>query len=158
MNLLQVSVAGSVEANAGSLSIGAGTVIGGDLQVHDLSVALEENRICGATIRGNVEVHNNAIPIKVGADLPDAPGLIPSDFCEGNTVGGNLHIHNNSSTTSVDRNSVAGNLEVHNNTGQTEATNNAVAGRMFCHSNQSIAGGPNVATANAVGQCSQAMP
>jgi len=150
-----VTVDGSVEITSGALSLAPFTIITKNLQIHHLAGGLEENSICGATIQGHVEVHDNAAAITIGADPLGVTGPTPSSFCAGNTVGGNLHVHNNSAPLQVVGNTVSGHLDVHSNSAPIEVIDNAVRGKLFCHGNATIQGGPNVGSANARGQCYQ---
>jgi hypothetical protein len=151
--LSNVTVNGNIEATAGALSIGSSTNILGNLEIHDLSGNIPIS-ICGADIRGHVEIHNNASTIMLGSDpLNFVSSPVPAEFCEGSTITGDLHVHNNSAPVQIFDNTVEGTVHVHNNSGPIQAVDNVVGGTFYCHSNSAIIGGPNVGSLNASGQC-----
>jgi Dockerin type I domain len=109
----------------GTLSIGPSTSIGGHIEIHGLPGSGIANQICGANIRGGLELENNAAPIVIGSASDGFP-------CLGNTIGGNV--------------------EVQNNSGPILVINNTISGQLECEHNVSIIAGPNSARSTE-GQC-----
>jgi hypothetical protein len=128
------TVGGNVEVNGDStFSIGPSATITGNLEVHNLSSSAAQNQVCGANVNSNVEVHNNAAAVAIGAQ--------DQSSCQGNTIGGTLDVHNNSASTTADGNTVSGDLQDHDNSGPSEVFKNLIKGNLDCHQNSSITGG-----------------
>ncbi len=139
------AVTGNVEIDGNStFAIGESANIGGNLGIHDLTASSTQSKVCGATVIGNFESHNNAAPVAIGGTNPL--------LCAGNTIGGDLDVHNNIAATIVDSNVVNGNLTDHNNDGATQVTGNFVKSTLDCNQNIAITGGTNFA-AQKKGQC-----
>lgn len=98
------TVTGNVQQKGGSLVTNNAT-IDGNLQI----ISSGSDQICGSTVGGNLQVHNNDAPITIGD---------PSIDCQGNTIGGNLQINNDAAVQVFD-DMVTGNLQCQNNTSIT---------------------------------------
>ena len=99
------TVLGSLLAiGAVTFSIGPSAVIQGDRQVQNIPAGPALNRVCGVTVNGNLEVHNNSAQVDIGGAS-----------CAGNTIGGNLQVLNNTGSTQVFRNTVRNNLDCEHN-------------------------------------------
>jgi hypothetical protein len=83
--------------------------------------------VCGASVGGNVEFHNNAAPVAFGA-----VDVVNTSVACGNVIGGNM--------------------QVHNNTAQVQLFNNTVRKKLQCQQNDSITGAGNGAQAK-LDQC-----
>jgi hypothetical protein len=124
--LNNMSVAQNVRVDGGgTVLLGPSLTIQGNLQIQNLPVDATQNLICGVSVSGDLQYHNNGTAVQVGSASP---------ACAGNVVGGNLQVTNNTALAQVFDNTVTGNLQCHNNT-------------------SSITGGGNTATQKQ-GQCS----
>jgi hypothetical protein len=142
--LVQSKVTGNVEAiGGGNVSIGPGSTITGNLQIHNLPANAGQSQVCGSTVNGNLDFVNNNSAVLIGS---------AATSCAGNQVGGDLTVHNNSGATTVAGNTVTGNLDDHNNTGATQVFNNTVGNNLACQQNSTITGGGNTAKTKQ-GQC-----
>jgi hypothetical protein len=140
--ILLGATAHNVKISGGSYLIGPSTQITGNIEISDVLNRLAQREICGARIENNLSIHDNAVPIQIGA----------SHSCVGNTIGGNLEAHNNSGATEIFFNTVAGNLNDFNNTGGTQVYVNNVGGNLHCENNSVITGAKNTALSKQ-GQC-----
>jgi hypothetical protein len=140
--VLLSATARNVKVTGGSYLIGPSTQITGDVEISNVLDRLTQGQICGAAIKNNLSVHDNAVTIQIGA----------SHSCAGNTIGGNLEAHNNSGATGIFFNTVAGNLNDFNNTGRTQVYVNNVSGNLQCENNSVIMGANNTAQSKQ-GQC-----
>jgi hypothetical protein len=138
------ATARNVEIAGGNYLIGPSTQITGNLEISGVLSSVTQGQICGAGIRRNLLVHNNAVGIQIGA----------SHSCLGNTIGGNLEVHNNSGTTEIFFNTVAGNFHDSSNTGATQVYINNVGGNLHCQNNSAITGARNMAQRKQ-GQCAE---
>jgi hypothetical protein len=129
VSIANSSVDGNVQfQGGGSFALGAGTVIGGNLQIQDLPVGTREQTVCGATIGRNLTVQDNSMPVTVGA--VDVVGT--SVAC------GNL---------------VQGNMQVQDNVAAVQLFNSSVKKNLVCDGNFAINGSGNAAKSKQ-GQCS----
>jgi HYR domain/Putative Ig domain len=95
------TVGGNVQiTGGGTFTIGPGTVINGNLQIQNIPLGGGHNQICGATIRGDLHLHNNGTAVDIGAN-----------GCGGNFIGGNLQVQNNSAAVDIFGNTIGGNLQ-----------------------------------------------
>jgi hypothetical protein len=118
LSLSNVDVTGnvSIQGNA-AFAIGDGTRINGTLAIQSVSSASPNNRVCGATVGGNVSLLTNATTLAVGS-----PDIVA---CSGNVVGGNLTVQGNTKPTTVYNNLVDKNLVCTSNTSMSGAGNAA---------------------------------
>lgn len=130
----------------GTFSIGPSTTINGNLEIHDLPTGAAQNQVCGSTVSGNLQFHNNGTSVQIGS--------ASESLCVGNVIGGNLEVHNNTGSTAIFSNTVGGNLDDHNNTAPTQVFSNSVRQNLQCVSNSSITGGGNAA-GQKQGQCTR---
>jgi len=148
LSLSYVTVGGNLDATGGAFSIGPSTTINGSLEIHNYPpTPVVQNNVCGASIKNNLQVYNNAAAVALGADL--------LNVCAGNNIGGDLQVHNNTAPVQVLNNTVTGKLDVHNNTAPTQVIGNTVTRDLTCHNNSLITGGPNLGSNHAEGQCFQ---
>ncbi len=139
-------ISGNIQINGGgTFTINPGTSIGGDLQVQNLPAGSAQNQICGTSVHGNLQFHNNGTAVLIGSDPPQSS-------CPGNTVGNDLQVQNNTAATSIVGNTVGGNLTDQGNTAPTQVFNNMVGNNLQCQNNTSITGGGNTAKSKQ-GQC-----
>ena len=83
--LNNTAVGGNVQVNGGgAFTIGAGTTIAGTLEMHGLPSGAGLNLVCGATVSGDVQFHNNGTAVQIGSTAASCPG---------NTIGGTLEVH-----------------------------------------------------------------
>jgi hypothetical protein len=143
-SLRNTSVGGNVQATGGTLSVGPGSTITGDLEVQNVRSGTVLNEVCGATVKGNVGFQNNGVGAQIGSATPSS--------CGGNTISGNLQVQNNTAPTTIDGNRVGGNLQDQNNTALTQVFGNTVTGNLQCQNNSTITGGGNTAKQKQ-GQC-----
>jgi len=104
-------------------SISAGSEIGGALFIQDLSTTVSHNLLCGTTVRDNLVVHANAVPIEIGSAQASCPG-----------------------------NFIEPDVRISNNTGPIRVYNNRIVKTLSCYNNLSIAGRGNSAGVKE-GQC-----
>jgi hypothetical protein len=145
--LTGVTISGNVEVTGGSIFIGLSTHIVGNLEIHDLPFTSASNQVCGASIDGNMEFHNNTAAISIGAD--------PLSVCAGNAMAGNLVVDNNTAPILILDNTLLRNLDVQNNSAPIQVVGNSVTGGLNCQNNTSITGGPNPGSSKATGDCYQ---
>jgi CSLREA domain-containing protein len=117
--------------------------IGSNLQVQNLPPGAAQNQVCGATIGGDLQYHNNATAIQIGGE---------SSACAGNIITGNLQVHDNSAATLLIGNNVHHDLQDNNNTGAAQVVDNMVGNNLQCQNNTAITGGGNTAKQKQ-GQC-----
>ena len=130
VSIAHSTVGGNVQFNGGgSFAIGAGAVINGNLQIHNLPASANLMTVCGASVSGNLEFHNSAAPVAFGA-----VDVVDTSVACGNVIGGNMLIHNN--------------------TAEVQLFNNAVGETLQCQQNDSITGAGNSAQA-ALDQCEE---
>lgn len=148
----------------GSFSVGPGTVINGNLQVLDSINALVPDQICGATVKGNLQVQADIVGAQIGSSYSTCPGnnidgnltlqlLAGSVSAVGNTVGGSVTVRDNLASTTIQSNTVTGNLEDLQNLGATQVVNNTVGATLGCQQDAKISGSGNTARSKQ-GQCS----
>jgi hypothetical protein len=148
----------------GSFAVGAGTVINGDLQVQDSINAVVQDQICGATVKGNLQVQADIVGAEIGSSYSTCPGnningnltlqlLAGSVSAVGNTVGGSVTVRDNLATTIILGDTVTGNLEDLQNLGATQVVNNTIGGTLACKQDANITGSGNTAGSKQ-GQCS----
>lgn len=142
--LSNMTVGGNTQVNRGTFSIGPEVAIKGDLQIQNIAVGSAQNQVCGATVQGNLQFHNNGTAVQIGSS---------SQSCAGNVIGGNLEVHNNTAGTALFYNTVTGNLQDQNNSAPTQVFNNVIGQNLQCQQNSSITGGGNTAKQKQ-GQCS----
>ncbi len=117
------AIGGNVQVQGGGIfSIGPSTAIGGNLQIQNIPVGTGQSQICGTTVRGDLQIQNDAAPVLIGAAAPAS--------CAGNQVGGNLTIQSNTATVSAVGNTVSNNLTVQNNSAATTINGNFVTGNL----------------------------
>jgi hypothetical protein len=152
-----------------SFSIGPGTSIGGNLNIHDLPVSAGAfNTVVGATIRNDMTLQNSATSVAIGwgAGSPsnDVGGNLAvrnnlaTTLVTNNVVHNDLHVQNNTAllqdfTTVVSNNVVTNNLHVQNNTIRTQIFDDFVGNNLQCQNNSSITGGGNTVGGSKQGQC-----
>ena len=118
------NVTGNVMITGSSrFSISGNSVINGVLNINNVGSEVFSNPLCGTTIRGNLGVAMNAIPIEIGSAQAS---------CTGNFIDGHVNILDN--------------------TGPIGIYNNRIVKALSCFDNISIAGRGNSAGAKA-GQC-----
>jgi hypothetical protein len=151
-----------LQISGGNFSIGSGTAINGNLQVHNVPASMVEDQVCGTNVKGNLQLQNNAAAIVIGG---------PN--CAGDTVGGNIQVQKNAATTAISGDTAKGNIQVMDNGGMTSVTDNIAGGdirvqnnadvtevvdnsaanNLQCHGNDaSMVGGPNT-SGQIQGQC-----
>jgi uncharacterized repeat protein (TIGR03803 family) len=122
--LNNASVLGNVEIDGGTYALGPSLTIYSNLQIENNPSSSAQNTICGATVRGDLQFHNNAAPVEIGST---------AGACPGNSIGGNLQVISNTALVQIFDNTISNNLQ--------------------CQSNSSITGGGNTAKSK-TGQCS----
>jgi len=143
--LRNATIGGNVQVfGDSSTALGPAATVSGDLEIHDLASSAAPSQVCGSNVHGNVEVHNNAAAVTIGAE--------DQTSCLGNTIGGTLDLHNNSAATSAAGNTITGDLQDHNNSGPTQVFNNLIQGVLSCNQNLTITGGLDTAKQKQ-GQC-----
>ena len=90
---------------------GPGVAIDGNLVIQNVP-GTQQGTVCGTTVKGNLQVQNNASPMEIGGSI-----------CGGDTVSGNLQVNNNTAMTDVSFNNVSGNLQCQGNTNFTSSSN-----------------------------------
>ena len=149
-------VLGNVEFDeGGTFSIGPAVSIEGNLHIHELPPTARENRICGVTVSGNVELQKNGTAVLMGAAT-----MCPGNAIRGNlevenntgaatlfnnTVGRNAQVRENSSPILVIGNRIGGNLQIENNLASVIVAFNNVERDLGCENNPVISGGSNLA-------------
>ncbi len=108
--LSEALVGGNVHVTGGTFSIGPSTTINGNLEANNMLPGTQ-NQICGSTVSGNLQLHNNGGSIQVGSASESS--------CVGNTIGGNVEIQNNNGSTAIFSNTIAGNLQCEKNSSIT---------------------------------------
>jgi hypothetical protein len=71
------------------------------LQIQQVSAGQSQSLICGATVVGHLQAHNNASPVAIGTANPAS--------CPGNSIGGNLQVDINSAAVQIYYYLVSGN-------------------------------------------------
>jgi hypothetical protein len=114
--LANTAVSGSVQiTGGGNFAIGA-SAIGGTLEIGNLPAGPGLNSVCGSQVQGNLQPHNNAARVQIGASTAK---------CTGNSVRGDLQVNNNTAPTTVFNNTVGNNLQCQNNSAITGGGNSA---------------------------------
>src|SRR5262249_48291156 len=122
--LFRAKVTGNVRIiGGGEFSIRGGSEINGFLRMDNVSSEVSSNALCGSTVKDNLVVFGNSIPIQIGSMQASCPG-----------------------------NSIGQWLVIRGNTGPIGVYKNQVAKTMTCDSNLSIAGHSNSAEVLG-GQC-----
>jgi uncharacterized repeat protein (TIGR03803 family) len=147
-------VGGNISMLFGNLYIGAGTTVKGNIQALDGTVNIApgvtvngnidfevllgsaQSQVCGATVKGNVQLQLSTSPVLIGDGLG----------CAGNNIGGNLLVQADKATVFVVGNAVNGNLTVQENFGAVHVSNNIVKNNLTCSGNTSITGSGNTAS------------
>lgn len=124
LGLSDATVSGNVQIGGGTFSIGPSTVIQGNLEIGNLPAPSRQNQICGTTVLGNLQFHNNATAVAIGQGTATCPG-----------------------------NSISGGLQVQNNTAAATIIGNTVSGNLQCSGNTSISGSGNTVSGHKQGQC-----
>jgi hypothetical protein len=115
--LTNATVTGNMSIQGGSgFSIGTGTTISGNLSIESVASGSSRSMICQATVGGNLQVSNNAVPINIGS---------PQTFCYGNSFGGNVEIQGNTAPVAVHDNTISKNLSCSGNSAITGSGNAA---------------------------------
>jgi hypothetical protein len=121
VSIANSTVGGNVEFDGGgSFAVGAGAVITGNLLIQNLPANANLMTVCGATVNGEVEFHNNAASVAFGA-----VDVNRTSVACGNQIGKNM--------------------QVYANTGQVQLFNNTVQKHLQCANNTSITGSGNTA-------------
>jgi hypothetical protein len=120
LTLNGVTVAGDVHAGGGTTITGS-TVIEGNAELANGGTGAP-NVVCGSTIQGNLDVHNNRSTTWIGT----------SPSCTaGNTIGHDLNVHDNNvsggPSASVSDNTVGHNLDCHGNNPPPTGSGNTAA-------------------------------
>jgi subtilase family serine protease len=115
------TVSGGVSGQGG-ITISDSSVIEGTVEIGSAN-STSPSTICGSTIDGNLEVHNNASTTTIGT----------SPTCTtGNTIGGDVHVHNNAvagaPSAVVDNNTIGQDLVCQKNSLAPTGSGNTVAG------------------------------
>jgi cytoskeletal protein CcmA (bactofilin family) len=151
-------IGGNIQADeAAWIVVGNGTRVKGDVQIEgttDTPSAGEPNVVCGARIKGNLQVTKNTAPFDLGCS-------------NGNRVKGNLQVQDNDipgdftgEVIAVSNNSVKGDLQFDDNlAAAAEATfdisDNRVKQNLQCSNNDPApTGGGNAVKGDRDGQCS----
>jgi len=113
------TVGGNVQiTGAGTFSIGPGTTINGNLQIQNIPSRVAHNQICGATIRGDLQFHNNGTAVEIGAN-----------GCAGNFIGGNLQVQNNTAAIEIFGNTIVKSLQCGSNSPPPSGGSNSAAAK-----------------------------
>jgi hypothetical protein len=123
------TINGGVHSQGGAVTIGQDasggpTVVGNDVEIANEPAGVS-NVVCGSTINGNLDVHNNKSASTIG---------VSTGTCSaGNSVGGDVHVHDNSVAGASPSAVIAGNTIGHNldctkNTPAPAGSGNTVAG------------------------------
>lgn len=122
--LSRAKVTGSVLIQGSTeFFIGAGSQVDGPLFIQDVSTTVSRNPLCGTTVKDNLVVHANAIPIEIGSAQASCPG---------NAVGSNLDISQNTDPISVYNNRIVKTLSCYNNLSITGRGNSAAVKEGQC--------------------------
>jgi hypothetical protein len=124
------AVDGNLKIAGGTYWLGPRATIGGNLQLANISSGSANDSVCGATVRGNMQVYNSGTAVQIGSTAPL--------FCSGNTIGGNLQVVGSSGAALMFDNSVGGSMSVVNNTGPVNVVGNAVRGYLLCLDNSDL--------------------
>ena len=98
--------------NGGTINIGPGVTISGNLTFQNILAGAGSSQVCGAIVIGNLTFQNNASPVLFGAT-----------GCVGNKVGGNVTILSNTAPVQVVNNIISKNLSCTSNTTITGSGN-----------------------------------
>jgi hypothetical protein len=141
------SVGGNLQiSKASAFTVGPGALVGGNFQIQSLSSGLPQATVCGTQVNGNLQVQNDASPVKIGG--------IPQQGCAGNTIGGNLLVDANTAAVSIDYNTIAGALHIDNDSATTDVSGNSVGKDLECQNDNSVTYiAPNMVTGQNHGQC-----
>jgi len=123
--LNNASVLGNVEIDGGTYALGPSLTIYSNVQVQNIASGSAQNTICGATVRGDLQLQNNGTAVEIGST---------TGACPGNTVGGNLQVNNNTALVQVFENTILNNLQCQNNTSITGGANTAKRKQGQCSS------------------------
>ena len=109
-------------SGASAFTLGPGAAVDGNLVIQNVP-GTQQGTVCGTTVKGNLQVQNNASPMEIGGSI-----------CGGDTVSGNLQVNNNTAMTDVSFNNVSGNLQCQGNTQLTSASNTVKGNKQGqCH-------------------------
>ena len=121
------TITGNLQTTGGgTLSINASNV-NGDLQVQNIPSSAGPSQICGTVVGGNLEVHNNGASVEIGSSSPppcagntvggnlQVQNNTGAEPIVGNTVAGNLQAQNNTGPTQVFNNNVTKTLQCQGN-------------------------------------------
>gem|GEM_PF-6674085 len=100
-----------------------------------------KTKICGATVRGNLQVQADIVGAQIGAPYSSCSGntingnltlqlLAGSISAVGNTVSGRVTVRDKLASTTIQSNGVTRNLENLQNLGATQVVNNTVGGTL----------------------------
>jgi hypothetical protein len=117
--LNSTTVGGNVQiTGGGTFTIGPGATINGNLQIQNIPSGGDRNQICGATIRRDLQFHNNGTAVEIGAN-----------GCAGNFIGGNLQVQNNSAAVEIFGNRIAKDLQCGGNSPPPSGGSNSAAAK-----------------------------
>jgi hypothetical protein len=106
LTLTAAGVGGNVQiSGGGTFTIGPGATINGNLAIQNIPKASAHNQICGSSIKGDLQFHNNGTAVDIGAT-----------GCAGNAVGGNVQVQNNTAAINIFGNTIGSNLQCSSNT------------------------------------------
>jgi len=161
-------VNGSMTSNGGIVILLGGATVTGNVLISGTATGSGgalPHQVCGATVKGNLEIQNDSSGITVGGTNCGATRVagnlkVQNDSgavtITSTSVNGNLTVMDNTSTILLNGNTVSQNLQVQNNTdaaaNSTQVLNNNVSGNLVCSGNASITGQGNTAQSKQ-GQC-----
>jgi hypothetical protein len=141
-----VTIVGNVQVQGGgAFSVGPAAIINNDLQIQNDPAGMASSQVCGSTVKGNLQFHNNGSPVVIGWAAP---------WCAGNRIGGNLEVNNNTASIAIYNNTVGGNVQVQTNTAATQVFNNTIKQSLQCQNNSPATTGGGNTAAQKQGQCS----
>jgi lysophospholipase L1-like esterase len=141
-----VTIVGNVQVQGGgAFSVGPAAIINNDLQIQNDPAGMASSQVCGSTVKGNLQFHNNGSPVVIGWAAP---------WCAGNRIGGNLEVNNNTASIAIYNNTVGGNVEVQTNSAATQVFNNTIKQSLQCQNNSPATTGGGNTAAQKQGQCS----
>ncbi len=119
LGLTNATVGGNVQVNGGgTFTIGPVSTINGNLEIQNIPAGPAHNQICGTTVKGNLQFHNNGTAVDIGAA-----------GCVGNSVGGNLQVQNNTAAVNIFGNAVGHSLQCSSNSPAPAGSGNSAAAR-----------------------------
>ena len=123
------TINGGVRSQGGAVTLGqdasgAPTIVGDNVEIAN-GPAGAANVVCGSSIDGNLDVHDNRSPSTIG---------VSTGTCSaGNSVGGNVQVTNNRVagpvSAAITGNTIGGNLDCHNNSPAATGGGNTVQGK-----------------------------